>query len=160
MFEDVKTFKSAVVENRDLYLLLKSPIVNADKKESIIEAIFEGKLDELTFAFMKLLTRKGREQYLPEIADAFVEKYNGIKNITPVVLKTAVKVDDATVKKITEALNVDKSVGDVQLKTEVDESLIGGFVLQYNDKLYDASVIDKLKDLKVKFEDDSYIKKY
>ena len=44
--EDVATFKSAT-ENRDFYLLMKSPIVNAAKKQSIIKALFEDKIDEL-----------------------------------------------------------------------------------------------------------------
>ncbi len=32
--------------NRDLYLMLKSPIINGDKKIAVLEAIFKGKLDD------------------------------------------------------------------------------------------------------------------
>ncbi len=41
--EDVKLFKS-VTSNREFYLVMKSPIINAGKKQSILKAIFEGKI--------------------------------------------------------------------------------------------------------------------
>jgi F-type H+-transporting ATPase subunit delta len=47
----------------------------------------------------------------------------------------------------------------VDLKTEVDESLIGGFVLEVEDKLYDASVKKSLNDIKTKLIDYSYTSK-
>ena len=41
--------------------------------------------------------------------------------------------------------------GNVELETKVDANLIGGFVLQFGDKLYDASVANQLKKLKKEF---------
>lgn len=47
---DIETFVK-MVENRDLYLLLKSPIINATKKESVFEVLFGARFNKLTNAF-------------------------------------------------------------------------------------------------------------
>ena len=99
ILEDVQSFKE-VSKNRDFYLLIKSPIVNASKKEDIINSLFEGKYDELTMAFLRILVNKGREAYLPEIADEFVNQYKEIKHISTVKLTTAAPLGAETVSRI------------------------------------------------------------
>ena len=51
---DIQAFKAAN-ENRDMYMMLKSPIINPTKKRSIIEAIFEESFDEMTMAFTNIV---------------------------------------------------------------------------------------------------------
>ncbi|HNL38799.1 MAG TPA: ATP synthase F1 subunit delta, partial [Saprospiraceae bacterium] len=75
---DVHTLRDAA-KNRDLYLLLKSPIVHADKKTAVLDALFKGKVDDLTLAYLHLLINKGREGYIPEIAAEFVSQYKTMK---------------------------------------------------------------------------------
>jgi F0F1-type ATP synthase delta subunit len=48
----------------------------------------------------------------------------------------------------------------VQLTEAVDETLIGGFVLEYSGKMLDTSIKRKLYELKGVVDDDSYVKKY
>jgi F-type H+-transporting ATPase subunit delta len=67
---DMANFKEAL-KSRDLYLLLKSPIIYPTKKISALKAVFEGKLDALTMSFFELTIRKGREPLLVDIADEF-----------------------------------------------------------------------------------------
>jgi F-type H+-transporting ATPase subunit delta len=45
----------------------------------------------------------------------------------------------------------------VELETKTDESLIGGFVLEFNNNLVDASVLRDLKDIKKQFEGNVYV---
>ena len=88
VLEDVKSFQTAS-KNRDFYLLLKSPIVNARKKLSILDALFLDKYDETTMAFLRILVNKGREPYLPEVAEEFIAQYKKIKHISTVKVTTA-----------------------------------------------------------------------
>ena len=50
----------------------------------------------------------------------------------------------------------DKSVGTIELETAIDDNIIGGFVLQYGDNLFDASISSNLDDLKKRVYDVSY----
>ncbi len=155
---DMTSFKKAT-ENRDLYLLLKSPIINVSKKQQVFKALFEGKQTELTAAFFDIILRKGREKYLPEIAEEFIVQYKKHKHISSVTLITATPLAAETVSKIKQRLVSSEATDDhVELETEVNEDLLGGFVLQFGDKLYDASVAHKLEQLKKEFSKNEYIK--
>ncbi len=157
ILEDVQSF-GEVTKNRDFYLLLKSPIINSDKKAQIFKSLFEGKYDELTMAFLNILLKKGRESFLPDIAREFITQYKVIKHISTVKIKTAVALGKDALESIRKKL-VASDVTDekVEIVTEVDPKLIGGFVLEFDDKLYDASVKHKLDLLSKDFKDNLYI---
>jgi F-type H+-transporting ATPase subunit delta len=137
---------SFALESRDLYLLLKSPIIKADKKLNALSSIFSGKVDDLTMRFITLITKKGRESLLPEIIGAVDDQYNEMQSITAATLTTAVNMDASVVKDIESKLKT--SEGSVDIKTKVDSNIIGGYVLEIGDKIYDASVKRKIKDLR------------
>lgn len=155
--QDVESF-SQLTDVRDFYLLLKSPIVKGDKKWSIIKEILKDNYDDLTMAFLKILVDKGRENYLPEIGKEFMDQYRKINHISVVTVKTATKLSEDQMKEIKAKL-VASTVTDqkVKLITEVDPDLIGGFVVEFDDRLYDASVKHQLRKLKKEFEGNLYV---
>ena len=109
---------------------------------------------------MVLVIKKGREAYLNEITHSFVLQYNELKNITPVKLSSAVKLDEHIVKGLIDSLKKNENLGEVELTQHTDEAIIGGFVLQWGDKMIDSSVSRRLNSLKGVIEDDSFVKKY
>jgi F-type H+-transporting ATPase subunit delta len=157
--EDIQSFLS-VLENREFELLVKSPIVNADKKISIFDAIFSGKISEITEKFFKIVFKKNREAYLPHIASAFTAQYKVIKHISTVTITSAKELSDTALKAIKTKLAATGEFSEnIEFNTKVDESLIGGFRLEFGDRLYDASVAYKLEQLKKEFKNNNYIKK-
>ena len=46
----------------------------------------------------------------------------------------------------------------IELTEELDEKLIGGFVLSFDDKQLDASILRQIKNLKKEFDINLYIK--
>ena len=133
-------------QSKDLELLIQSPIVKADKKIEIFEKIFE-QFEEVSKSFVRLITKNGRENLLPEIAtsfDALVKEHNGI---VPVTLISAKKLDDQTKKSILD--KVSSSVeGTIEVNEILDESLIGGFVVRMGDTQIDASISSQFNNLK------------
>lgn len=157
VLEDVQSFKE-LSKNRDFYLLIKSPIIHHSKKEQIIEKLFAKSYDELTMAFLRILIKKGREGYMPEIANEFIQEYKKYKHITSVRLTTATPLDESALKKIHEKLVASKETDDnVEIETHVDPDIIGGYILEFDGKMYDASVKNKLSELRKEFEDNLYI---
>lgn len=144
---DVEGFLKAL-ENRDFYLLLKSPIVSESKKESIISEIFEGKMQKLSLDFVKIILRKGRESYLPEIAEEFLSQYKELHKVTSVLLTTATPLGPEGLKQIEGKLRDAGLVTDnIEIETKVDADIVGGFVVKIGDKLIDNSVAYKLKEM-------------
>jgi len=158
--KDMQALSSICSMSRDFVLMLRSPVISADKKLSVVnEVLKSSKVSELTHSFINLLVSKGRESNIPEIADAFITQYNTMKNIRTVNLTTAAPMSDSVKKSISEKIAGYMPSDTIDLKTTVDEKLIGGFVLEVEDKLYDASVRRSLNDIRAKVIDTSYVSK-
>jgi F-type H+-transporting ATPase subunit delta len=155
--QDMQLLNSIFRQSHDFELMLRSPVIKGDKKLSVINAVLAGyKINAMTSAFITLLVNKGRESNLPEVAEAFITQYNTLKNIRSVKLTTAVAIDESIKKGIEAKIKSYMPQDSVALKTEVDSSLIGGFVLEVEDKLFDASVKKSLNDIRTSIVDHSY----
>lgn len=148
---DIQAFKAAN-DNRDMYMMLKSPIINPTKKRSIIEAIFGESFDEMTMAFTNIVLTKGREEYLPEICEEFINQYKSLKNIISATVVSATPLKEETLGKIKDKIRTEMAQGGtVEIETRIDASLLGGFVIEIGDSLYDASVATRLNKLRKEF---------
>src|SRR6187402_3377233 len=87
---DMLFLQQAFQSSKELVVMIKSPIIKADKKEKVLAAITGGKISVITTTFYELLLRKGRESFLPEIITAFIDQYKVLKGIQVVKLTTAV----------------------------------------------------------------------
>jgi F-type H+-transporting ATPase subunit delta len=160
VFKDIKSLDAIFENSRDLKGLFKSPIIPSEKKLAIVKQLFEGKTSDILYQFIILLIKKGRESNLHEVTESFITQYNEIRQVTPVKLITAVKLDSGMVQTMVTALKAKEFLKEVELHEEVDEDLIGGFILKYDDKMIDHSVKRRLNELYNIIQDDSYIKKY
>jgi len=154
---DMELIRQICLSNHDFVLMLKSPIVKADKKAAVIQAVLEGKIQPVSAGFINLLINKGREFYLPEIAETFAAQYKELKNIRTVHLTTAVAIDDELKQMIREKVASSVTDGQIELNTAVNEHLIGGFTLEIGDKLFDASIRRDLNDIRNQFTKNLYI---
>lgn len=156
-FADMTLIQKTTSENRELVNMLKSPVVNTDKKVGILKSIYGNNLSEATMLFLTLVTNKRREGAIPEIAEAFIGQYNLLKGITTAVVSSAAVLSEDAKKRIHEI--VQKEVGGIiQLETEVNPELIGGFVLRIGDKQLDTSILNKVEGLRQEFMNKSFEK--
>ncbi len=156
-FKDMSLLYETTSGNKDLVNMLKSPVVNTDKKIGILKDIYGGKLSETTMLFLTLITKKRREGAIPEIAGAFVNQYKQLKGITTAVVSSAALLTEDAKKRIHEV--VQKEIGGtIELKTEVNPELIGGFILRIGDKQLDTSILSRVEELKQEFRSNEYVK--
>lgn len=155
--QDVQLIDTTIRGSRELSAVLKSPVIKADKKDAIVEAVFGTKLSPLTRAFVKLLTTKGREGTLGEMATDFMSQYRTMKNISQVKLVTAAPVSEQVKESIRQKVAAAMPGQSIELTTEVKPELIGGFVLEMGDKLVDASIKRDLNDIRKQFMQNLYI---
>ena len=159
VYADMKYVQAVCKASMELVNLLRSPIIKADQKNSILTAVTKDKVSVLTASFNVLLVKKGREGELPEMANAFIEQYNALKGIHQVTLTTAVEVSDDIKKSIEQKVKSSNEFGSVELTTQTNPDLIGGFVLEFDNNLLDASVLRDLKEIKKQFLNNEFISK-
>lgn len=156
-YKDMSLIQRTASESRDLEVMFNSPVINTDKKISILEALYGKELSKATMLFLTLITKKRREGAIPAIADSFVAQYNTLKGITTAVVTSAAVLSDDAKKRIQDI--VQKEVGGtVQLEMEVNPELIGGFVLRIGDKQLDTSILNKIGDIRQEFITNAFVK--
>ena len=154
---DMQYIQAICKSNRDVVNMLRSPVVKGSVKQKVFTAITTGKIGQLTAAFVQLLTNKGREGNLPEIAGTFIQQYKDYKGIRTVKLTTAGPISEELKMAILGKVHADHS--NVELETSVDENLIGGFIMQTGDQLVDVSIAYDLKAIKKQFMNNDFIYK-
>lgn len=143
---DMKYMATVCAENPDLELMLQSPVVKADKKLSVLSAVFD-QFDQLTNLFVDLIVKNGREAYLSQIASSFDVLLKAHQGIVPVTLISAQKLDDKVKKEIVSKVQA-SITGTVELTEKIDSDLIGGFIVRMGDTQIDASVASQINKLK------------
>ena len=156
---DMKWLQSVCKTNRDFVNLLRSPIIKPDTKKKILDAVTGRTVSEMTTAFTNLLVTKGRESFLPEISEAFVDAYKEHKNIQTVKLTTATQLSDKVRNSIIEQVKNTGGYQSIELEEKVDSDIIGGYVLQVGDKLVDASIAYDLRTIAKQFDNNDFIYK-
>lgn len=158
-YNDMELILKACKESKELNSVLKSPIINADKKLAILKEVFGSTISPITMAFLELLTKKGREADVKDIADSFVSLYKEGKGIETATVFSASKLTDESRKKVLELVKAgtDKQV---ELVEQVDPSLIGGFILRVKDKQVDASISSKIREMRQDFSKNLYVKDF
>jgi F-type H+-transporting ATPase subunit delta len=157
VYADMQYLQAVCKGSKEFVTLLRSPIIKADKKEKILQAVTDGKVGELTAGFNKLLVNKSREQFLPEIITAVVEQYNAIKGIHKVKLTTANPITEELKQSIIGKIKAATGFEHLDVETNTQPELIGGFVLEFNNKLVDASILRDLRDIKTQFQINIYV---
>ncbi len=157
VYADIKFLRNICKSNPDFVEVLKSPVINVDKKEKIIESITNGRVSALTSLFIQLLIRKTRESNLPEIVHAFVEQYNKLKDIHHVKITTALPLSAEAEQAILSKVRSNTHIQNIELETIVEEELIGGFKMEVGGTLVDATVLRDLNDVKKQFKNNEYI---
>ena len=99
---DMDLIRSTCAGSKDLILLLESPVVRADKKLLVLNAIFGDQLSSLTAKFIKVLTDKGRESLIDDISYAFEDQYLAYNNILRTVIKSVDDLSDDFKYKVSE----------------------------------------------------------
>jgi len=147
IYQDSLLISETCENSKDLRLLLDSPIVNSGKKLTILQEIFAAKVHPVTMTYMNTMVRKNREKFIPLIALQVVDLYNEFKNILIVHFKSPILPDAVTTQQVMELMK-HYTRSDIELKPEIDASLIGGFILSWKDKQYDASIRREIEEMR------------
>src|SRR4051812_3153402 len=156
--KDMALFVEVCEANNNFVRVMKNPIITHDKKAAILETLFKGRVSDLTMSMFKILTRKNREAFLFDIAKSFTDQFNVFRGIEIAEVTTTYPLTEDQRKTFIQLVSQADNKK-VNLKENIDESIIGGFVLKVGDKQVDESIKRKLHKLKSEFKENPYISK-
>ena len=151
MYKDMQFFKNTVAQSRPLMLMLKNPIVRAEKKSAVIKAAFTNRVNPITMAFFEIIAKKNREGIMDAIAEQFITQYDKLKGVERATVITTVPLTAPQREKFIAMVMQSTGSKSVELEEKLDSNLIGGYVLRLGDRQVDGSIRSQLNDLRLKF---------
>lgn len=133
-------------------LLMESPVLRGSVKIRFFREDLGGILQPLTVEFMCLLIGHKREIFLPLVCRKYQELYKEAEGILEASVAFAVPVSDELLNRFRIKL-AEHSNARIDLKQEIRDDLIGGFVLTLEDQQLDASVTSQLKKFKKELQE-------
>lgn len=148
IYKDMQFIAETIAENSELEMLLSSPIYKIANQKKALTAVFDKKISALSNNLIDLLATNKRMPLFQTIANQYSILYHKVKNVVEANVTTAIPLDDEMRRQIlTKAKKLAKNK-EINLKSTIDESIIGGFILRVGDVQIDASVLNKLGKLK------------
>lgn len=159
VYKEMNNIYNLVKESRDLRIFLNTPILDAKKKKKVAKEVFKD-FSDVTIKFIELLIDHKREDILGVSANEYIALYDEQKHIEAVHITTATEISEATIQKILHKIKGLTGDNQLKVKTKIDESLIGGFIVRVGDKQIDNSIKSQLYGLTQEFSENHYIPKF
>ena len=147
---DMLLFSETLNENRNLVQAMENPVVRPEVKKNIVKDIFGKHFSKETISFIDFVIDKRRENLMQSISKQFLELVDEHFGIAKVKVNVAFDFSTEQKKTLNERLSkiLNKKV---ELSFLTDPELIGGFVAQVGDTLYDATMQHQLDLLRKEF---------
>jgi len=152
VYNEMVELKKAAEANPQIISVLSDPILSSKDKKDLLTAIEKDFSDDVQ-NFLNLLFKYDRFADLIDIIDRFVLLYDNEKKVASGVATTAVKLDDDQLKRLGESFAKKYNLNVVRLENKVVPSILGGVVLQVEDRVIDGSVKNKLKKIRAQIID-------
>jgi len=122
----------------------KDPTIDIDARRASIERIFRGKASDLLVDSLQVLNRNGRLSLLSEVAETYRRANQERQGRIEVRVTTAWPLTDALRQRIRESVK-HRTKREPELVEDMDTSLIGGLVVEVEDRKFDASVSKEIR---------------
>jgi|TARA_B100001778_G_scaffold60752_1_gene47295 F-type H+-transporting ATPase subunit delta len=146
VYKDMNFINELNSDSLDFKNLLSNSQINfQDKKKLILSLIKQS--NALTEKLIDLLIHNKRVKIIGDIASSFIQLYNKNNNIKEATIITASPINNELESKILSMINI-KDAKSVNLTNVVNPNIIGGFIIRFDGKEYNASVKQNLNNLK------------
>lgn len=152
LLEELGGLAMEVERNPAFEEFLVSPLVDERDRGAALDRLFRGRLSDVLLNTLQVMNAKGRIGLLMALAEAYRQEYEKLTNQIRVQVRTAAPLADSLRRQLEQA--VSEFTGKrPTLEESVDESLIGGMVLQVGDRKVDSSLARALHELGRKLRD-------
>lgn len=144
--EELGQITEALEENAELRLFFYSPYFSTDeKRDGLRRTVTDA--DPVVMNVLDILVENHRLPVLPRMRREYERRWREANNLLPVTVTSAVELDDAVIERIGDEIG--RQTGrTVELTREVDPSIVGGFVVRVGNAILDASIKNRLDNLR------------
>jgi len=146
VYKDMDLIKELYGGSLDFKNLLSNSQINYQDKKKAILSLIE-KSNSITEKLVDLLIHNKRVSIIGDIAVSFIQLYNKHNDIKEATVITASPINEDLKSMILFKINISDTKS-ISLTNIIDSSIIGGFIIRFDGKEYNASVKQNLNNLK------------
>lgn len=145
--EQLALLKTVFEENPDYAILLSSPNITKEEKDSLLEEAFGLVLSDHLLSFLGVLSEQNKFFILHDCIEDFFSLALNYRNVTTAKITSAVELSEEQKSRLLKKLEAltDKKVS---MSFEINPQLIGGLTLEVDGKVIDASLLNQIRDIK------------
>ena len=144
--EQLGQFADALQDNRELQVFFFSPYFSTEEKKNGLHKVLDGP-DPAILNFLELLAENHRMPVLFRIRRDYDQLWEHENKLLPVEITSAIELDDEIAQRIGDQIG--QQTGQrVELTKTVDPDIIGGLVLRVGNSILDASIRNRLENLR------------
>jgi F-type H+-transporting ATPase subunit delta len=144
--DQIGEFADALNETRELQVFFFSPYFSSPEKEEGLERMVTD-ADPVVINFLKLLIQKHRTPVIFRIRSVLDDLWERENRLLPVRITSAVELDEETVRQLGDRI-AEQTGRRVELSANVEPDLLGGIVVRVGNSVLDASVRNRLQQLR------------
>ncbi|WP_328515282.1 ATP synthase F1 subunit delta [Aquimarina aquimarini] len=144
--KDMQGIITTVGDSAELRMVLSSPLIKNEIKLASLQEIFKN-TNEITQKLFDVLIDNKRVAILAEVAKQYTILHDQLNNTQIAKVTTAIPLDEEMNSKVLAKIK-ELTGNEATIENVVDESIIGGFILRVGDLQYNASIANKLTNLR------------
>ena len=143
--EEAEAVRQAVTENPEVLSVLCHPELSQEKKISMIDEMFGKDMSEEMMGFLNVLVRKGRIRELLPVFEYCETQGKEYLKIGVVEVSTPFSLSDSQKDQVEKKLLAVTQYETLEIRYQIDESLLGGMVIRIGDRVLDNSIRSKME---------------
>lgn len=147
LMEEIGEMQGILSDNPDFSRLMNHPDIGRDDKVRILSEVFEGRISDTLFGFLKVLVMKGRYSAIDGIFTWYTGRYKEYHRTGVAYVTSAVELTDSQKQRIEKRLLETTGCAGMEMHFSVDVGLIGGLVIRIGDRVVDSSIRTRLEGL-------------
>lgn len=147
VYQDLKMIENTFNESGDLFDFLRNPVISFQDKSDVLEQVFESELNKETYNFLLILAENNRFDLFESVCCQYLKAMDELNNILKVKVVSAVNLKEDHKRKLIEKLEY-KTSKTIVPEYIINPEIIGGLIIELEDRTIDSSIQSKLNNLK------------
>lgn len=144
-----RSLESLFEESQEFSDFVANPVVNAENKKSVLKQVMGNDANPYLINFLMLLVDKRRIVFLEAIAQQYLNLLRKLNKVALAEVTSAKELTEEQKNSIVDKVKAIADANDVELKTTIDPSLIGGVIIKVGSKVIDASIRGQLRRISI-----------
>jgi ATP synthase F1 delta subunit len=144
--EQLGQFADALNQYRELAIFFFSPYFSLKEKEDALARVLVD-AEPIFLNFLSLLIEKHRMPVIFRIRDAYEQMWEEENRLLPVEITSAIELDPDTLERLSREIS-ERTARKVKLAAHVDPDILGGLVVRVGNSILDASIRNRLEQLR------------